>query len=69
MYFSSDSSSDRDEDTLRQYRVRINFTINIEDSTFNERFRISKQSVQFIVQEIGGNLRRATRRSMALEPL
>lgn len=68
----SSSSSDSEEELIvrrpRTYRERINLTLTITDFTFNQRFRVSKSTVEYLLQTIGGNLRHPTRRSHALNP-
>lgn len=71
---TSSSSSESDEDIVqvrlaRVFKERPNLSLNFTDFVFKEKFRISKVSVEYILQRIGGYLVHPTRRNKALEPL
>lgn len=73
---SSESSSSEGEYLVqieprqrRRFNPRINFSLNITDGTFLERFRVSKSTVEYLLNKIGQQLQHPTRRNKALTPL
>ena len=67
---SSSSESDELEiEPRRIFRRRINFSFSISDFSFNEKFRVSKTTVEFLLTRIGCQLEHKTNRNHALKPL
>lgn len=66
---SSDSESDLDEFAYRRiYKERINFSFDVNDFAFKEKFRISKTSVEYLINEIGAVINHPTTKNKALTP-
>jgi len=63
-------SSDEEEEFIRRPRVftnRINFEVDT-DFQFKEKFRVSKHTAEYILNEIGNHLEHTTARNYALSP-
>lgn len=72
-YYSSSSSSDSDgEQNIprreRQFLQRINFTQITDPQEYLQKFRVSAQTMQFLLERLGETLRYNTNRNYALSP-
>ena len=71
---SSDSSNSDDDleeghRNRRVFRERINFSLDITNFVFKEKFRVSKKTVEYLLNKIGAHLQHKTKRNQALEPV
>ncbi|XP_063635066.1 putative nuclease HARBI1 [Cydia splendana] len=66
---ASDSNSDLDDFAYRRrFKKRINFSFDLTDFSFKEKFRVSKISVEYLINRIGARIEHPTTKNKALTP-
>ncbi|KAI5651712.1 DDE superfamily endonuclease domain-containing protein [Phthorimaea operculella] len=52
----------------RTFKSRLNFSYTVTDFTFNEKFRVCKATVEYLINRIGSQIEHGTNRNFALTP-
>jgi hypothetical protein len=68
LLFSSSDDSDSEQPKVKKvYRERINFR-NLTDFCFKEKFRLSTEEIEYVLEKVGSKLVHKTNKNKALTP-